>query len=185
MLRSAHLAAGALLALACSACASGGATPTTNAPDRVIMTTQDGSVLRQQIDAATKADFAASPDKVWAAVVGSYADLGIEANTSDKSQWHYAALNFIVPRRIRNVGITSLFNCGSSMTGPVADQGRIMADIVTKLRPNADGTTSATLYVDGMLKKNEGTSSDPVHCSSTGRLEELLRTTINRKLGTS
>jgi hypothetical protein len=182
MPRSAHLAASLALVLTCGACASGGSTPTTRSPDRVIMTTQDGSVLRQQIDAATKATFPSSPDKVWAAVVGAYADLGIEANSWDKTQGHYAAQNFIMPRRIKNVGITALFSCGSSMTGPVADQGRIMADVVTKLLPNPDGTTSATIYVDGMLKKNEGASSDPIHCSSSGRIEELLRKSITMQL---
>jgi hypothetical protein len=183
MIRSAHLAA--LTAILLSACASGGSTNGTRSPDRVLVTTAQGDVVRQQTDAIPTAKFAKSPDVVWAAVVGSYVDMGIAANSSDRSQWRYGAVNYIMPRRFRGLGIASLFSCGSGMTGPLAEQGRIRAEITTTLVPQPDGSTSATFYVDGLLQKSEGSSSDPMHCSSTGQIEELLRKSIELKLASS
>jgi hypothetical protein len=175
----------AITVLLASGCASTTSSGPAMAADRIILTTADGTVLRQSANPNAHMTFAAAPARVWAAVQGSYVDLGIAANTADRSAWRYGVMGYTVPRRVNGAGIASLFSCGSSMTGPLVDQGRLTADVVTTLTPSADSTaTDATVYVDGVLRKSDGASSDPMNCASTGRLEEMLRTTISKRLST-
>ncbi len=175
----------AITVLLASGCASTSSSGPPIAADRIILTTADGTVLRQSTNQNAHMTFTAAPARVWAAVQSSYVDLGIAANTADRSAWRYGVTGYAVPRRINGTGIGSLFSCGSSMTGPLVDQGRVTADVITTLTPSSDGTsTDATVYVDGVLRKSDGASSDPMSCASTGRLEEMLRAMIAQRLAT-
>ena len=167
-----------------TACASGGgAPPTTNNSDRIIMTNDVGTVLHQTLNANAHMSFKAPVASVWSAVQAAYMDVGVDANTADRAAGRYGAVNFTFPRRLKGVNVNQLFNCGSSMTGPQVDQGRVTADVVSTLVANGDAT-DVNVYVDGVLRKNDGASSDPMSCPSTGRLEELLRASILKHLAT-
>ncbi len=78
--------------------------------------------------------------------------------------------------------IGAFFQCGSGLTGPLIENGRLTADIVTSLTANPDGTTTAITHAGGFLRKNDGSSSDPIRCATTGALEEHIRTSMEAKL---
>lgn len=186
MMRRSALLALLPVALLSAACASGGSLPATSAPpERILLTGPDGTIIRQATtDANAHMNFAGPFDKVWAAVQSSYADLGVEANFADRATGKYGAMNYIFPRRLLGQPIGGFFSCGSSMVGPLVDQGRLSTDVITTLSAGENGTTEGVIYVNAVLRKSEGASSDPTTCTSTGRLEESLRTTIQRKLAT-
>ena len=151
--------------------------------DRVLTTDMQGTVLRQSAlsDRAT-VSFAAPVATVWPAVGTTFADLGIEANYADQANGRYGVRNFTVPKKLHGQRIGTLFGCGESLSGALVDNGTVTADIVVTITPASDGSTAGVIYVAGFGRRNDGNASNPVSCSSTGRLEEMIRTSIERKL---
>jgi len=158
------------------------ATPTP-APDRVLAVDSDGRVIRRSTaDENARVSFAAPVDKVWPALVLAYADAGIEPSVADRAMGRYGNGNFTAPKRMGGRPLAEFFSCGSGLTGPYIDQGRLTANVVTTIQPAPDGTTSAVTYASGSLRRNEGTSTDPIVCASTGALEEFLRRRVEARL---
>ena len=180
-MRRHHQTLFALAALLVAACAPP-STPTP-APERILVIDSDGRVIRRSTsDENARAMFKAPVDKVWPALVLSYADFGIEPSVADRGLGRYGNNNFIAPKRINGRPIGDFFHCGSGLTGPYIDSGRLTANIVTIIQPAPEGTTSAITYASGTLRRNEGTSTEPMVCSSTGALEEQIRINIERRL---
>ena len=165
-----------------AACAPSGSSVSTPAPDRVLVIDADGQPIRRAADGIPRATFNAPMDGVWPALVMSYADLGIEPSVSDRATGRYGNGNFIAPRRLAGRTLGEYFDCGSGLTGPLIDAGRLTANVVTTLQPGPEGKTLASTYATGLLRRNEGTSTANVVCSSTGLLEELLRKGIEARL---
>ena len=94
-------------------------------PDRVLVVNTDGKVMRQSTgDEHSRVKFFAPMDKVWRALVASYADLGIDPAISDSATGRYGNAAFVVPRRVMGRPIAQFFDCGSTLTGPTVDAGR-------------------------------------------------------------
>jgi hypothetical protein len=169
-----------LLATACAP----SATPATPAPDRILAVDANGTVIRRSTaDENVRATIAAPIDKVWPALVLAYADMGIDPSVADRAAGKYGNGNFTAPRRINGRPLAEFYSCGSGLTGPYIENGRLTANVVTTLQPSSDGaSTVASTYASGTLRRNDGTSTDPIVCSSTGALEESLRKAIERHL---
>jgi hypothetical protein len=182
--RRLSLAASSALLFA-AACAPAGSSPasTTPAPDRVLVIDANGQPIRRAEDDAARVSFDAPIDKVWPARVVVYAELGIEPTVVDRATGRYGNTSFYAPRRIAGRPLGDFFSCGQGLTGPLIDAGRLTANVVTTLQAQPGGTTRATTYTGGTLRKNEGTSTGPVTCSSTGALEEYLRNGIAARIG--
>jgi hypothetical protein len=175
----------ALLPLIAAASACGpSAAPATPAPDRVLAVDANGDVIRRSTaDEHSRTTIAAPIDKVWPALVLAYADMGIEPAIADREAGRYGNANFPAPRRINGRPLAQFYNCGSGLTGPNIESGRLTANVVTTLQPGSEpGTTLASTYATGTLRRNDGTSADPIVCASTGALEESLRLAIERRL---
>jgi hypothetical protein len=172
-------AAALLLGAACG--------PVTHSPEppveRVLAVNADGSVIRQSTayENAT-ITFAAPLDRVWPALQLSYADLDIQPTISDRPAGRYGNEGFVAPRRMLDRSLGEFFTCGSGLGGPLIDQGRLYIYMVTTLSPAAAGATNAGTHVTARLMRNEGTSGEPLRCSSTGQLEETLRLRIEQHL---
>lgn len=180
--RSLVLVAFVLPAAACRPTASPAPRP---GPDRIVAIERDGTILRQSTaDEHSRTPYNAPISRVWRAVMVSYAELGIEPTIADRAVWRYGNEGFIVPRRFADRPIGSIFHCGSGITGPLVDRGRLIADVMTSLTPTSDTTTIMVTHIRGALHSNEGTSTEPLHCSSTGVIEELLQAAIARNLTT-
>jgi hypothetical protein len=164
-----------------AACASSGTS--TPAPERVLAVDSDGKVIRRSTaDENARVSFSAPVERVWPALVLAYADAGIEPSVADRAEGRYGNPNFPAKKRMAGRQLSEFFNCGSGLTGPYIDQGRMTATVVTTIQATPEGTTSAVTYASGSLRRNEGTSSDPMVCASTGALEEFLRQRIEARL---
>ena len=167
-----------LFALACAPTA----TPAP-APERILVVDSNGQpVRRSTADENARVSFKASMDKVWPALILSYADLAIEPSVADRAAGRYGNGGFIAPRRLGGRPLAEFLSCGSGLTGPYIDSGRLTANVVTTVQPAPDGTTTAVTYATGTLRRNDGTSTDPIVCASTGALEEQLRRGIEARL---
>ena len=174
------LAPALLVGVSCA----GSNTPTPVAtPDRILAVDASGKVLRQSTagDHSTVV-FDAPRFRVWSALVASYAELGIQPSIADAVSGQYGNASFLVPRRILGQPIGQFFDCGSSLTGAMVDAGRVTGLVVTTLSSRPDSTTSASTQVTGTLRRNDGSSSDPILCSSTGAIEEQLRIITTQRL---
>ena len=175
---SAALSPALLFALACAPTA----TPAP-APERVLVVDSNGQQIRRSTaDENARVSFKASMDKVWPALILSYADLGIEPSVADRATGRYGNGGFVAPRRMAGRPLAEFFSCGSGLTGPYIESGRLTANVVTTVQPAPDGTTTAVTYATGTLRRNDGTSTDPIVCASTGALEEQLRRGIETRL---
>ena len=184
-MRRCHTLLALVPVLVIAACAPA-SSPGGPAPDRILAVDSDGRVIRRSTsDEKARASFAAPLDKVWPALVMSYAELGIDPTVVDRALGRYGNNSFAAPRRFAGRPLGVFFNCGSGLTGPYIDAGRLTANVVTLVQAEPDGTTRATTYASGTLQRNEGASTDPIVCSSTGALEEALRGAIERRLADS
>jgi hypothetical protein len=164
-----------------AACASGSSLPSSSG-ERVLAVSEDGRVIRQSTaDENSRTTFAAPVDRVWPALAQSYYDLGIQHTVADRAAGRFGNAGFIVPKRMLGRPVGDFFRCGDGLTGPLVDAGRVVASAVTQLSPGDAGTIAFT-RVTGSLRRNDGTSTEPVLCSSTGVLEEHLRTATTKRL---
>ena len=166
-----------------------GCTPTNTprvelAPDRVLVVDSDGTVIRRSTgDERARVKFAEPMDRVRRALVVSYADAGISLSIADSATGQYGNAGFVVPRRVMGRPIGQFFDCGSGLTGPLVEAGRVTGVVVTTLSAQPDGATAST-FVAGTLRRSDGSSTDPIVCSSTGAMEEHLRIATQRRLAT-
>jgi hypothetical protein len=154
-------------------------------PDRILAIDQSGKVIRQSTsDEHFRTTFDAPMARVWRALVVSYAELGIDPTVSDRATGRYGNESFVVPRRFIGRPIGEMFHCGSGLTGPIVDRGRVVADVVTTLSSVSDSSTVAYTHVAARVYSNEGTSSEPIFCPSSGIVETDLQAAITRNLAT-
>jgi hypothetical protein len=167
-----------------AACAPGTPSPAPS-PDRVLVVGEDGSVVRQSTAGENaRFTFAAPPDKVWGAMMLAYNTLGIQPSISDRSKGQYGNASFVVPRRIAGRPIAEFFSCGSSITGPRIDTGRVYGDMMSVLVADGTNGSAVVTHVSGALRPNSGNASDLIPCASTGALETLLKKNIEEQLAT-
>jgi hypothetical protein len=172
----------ALFAAGATACATSAPSPAPS-PDRILVVDRDGTVVRQSTaDENARAVVAAPMAQVWPAVLLAYADLGIEPTVSDRATGRYGNAGFVAPRRIMGRPLAEFFHCGSGMTGPLIDMGRLTANVVSALGEDGAGGTVVVTHVSAMLRRNDGTSTDPINCSSTGALEEYIRQSTQKRV---
>src|SRR5205085_11598541 len=98
--------------------------------------------------------------------------------TVDPASHRIGNIKFVFPRRVMNNNVSTYLNCGSTMTGLLADQGRVTASLLTEIAPDSKGGTSVTTTLQATAKRVDGTNTDAVDCGSTGELEERLRKII-------
>jgi len=171
----------ALLVLGAGACASTpNAAPDTNP---AVLIDPSGGVLRTSEGAAT-ASFAAPPDSTFRAVVAAYNALGIEPSTIDPAGRVVGRQHLVLRSRFAGKPLSSSFDCGATQTGPRADQGRITADITSRIIGTGSGSSVSTT-IDASLVPNDGVSRDPIRCVSHGGIEENLRRQVSMQLGLS
>jgi hypothetical protein len=172
----------ALFAAGATACAASTPSPAPS-PDRILFVDRDGTVVRQSTaDENARAVVAAPMAQVWPAVLLAYADLGIEPTVSDRATGRYGNAGFVAPRRIMGRPLAEFFHCGSGMTGPLIDMGRLTANVVSALGEDGAGGTVVVTHVSATLRRNDGTSTDPINCSSTGALEEYIRQSTQKRV---
>jgi len=142
----------------------------------------DGDVYRLT-DQGITASFPATRQDVWKALVGAYDDMGLSAEAADTSIWTVSRKKVLMRNVFKGTRTSRLFSCGETATGSSqADVGQIIANIRSQVTPAGTGARVATL-VDAWVIPDGGTSSNALHCGSTGVLEAQLHKAIASRLG--
>jgi hypothetical protein len=171
-----------LALLGAAGCAAAPPSPSPG-PDRVLVVDSDGSVVHQSTaNENAHATFKAPVSRVWPALVNAYTTLAILPTTNDRTAGQYGNGGFLVPRRIVGRPIAEFFSCGSGMTGPRIDTGRVYANVMSVVMDNGSGGSTVITHVGATLRTNDGAANDPIVCASTGALEQLLQKNIQQEL---
>jgi hypothetical protein len=172
-----------LLAIWSAAVAGCASSASIEPPERVLAVNGGGYVIRQSTaDEKTFMELDAPADSVWKAVMLAYADLAIEPGVSDRANGVYGNPNFVAPKTMGGRSLNVYFHCGSGLTAPSAQEGRLTTSMVTVLTPSSQGRTRVATHVAAMLRRSDGASSNPVVCASTGALQQWLHEAIASRL---
>jgi hypothetical protein len=167
-------------------CVSGTRTaaPDPAAVNRTVLTDRQGTVLRTiDADRPATALVAAPPSKVWkAAALAYYGDLGVEVKTADSESGLVGNRQFSRVRQLAGKPMATYVDCGSDIRGVTANSYRITMSLLSTATPDPAGGTrlETRLTAEGQPL---GVSGDPVHCISTGRLEQRIAEGVRRRVG--
>ena len=164
-----------------AACASAPAPQ--GAPDIApeVLIDQNGRVYRTT-DGASTSTFTVPADSTFHSLVAAYTALGIEPSAVDPVQHVVSRQHLLLKSRFQGERLSRAFDCGTGQFGPRADEGRILADITSRVAPSGSGSV-VTTAIQASLTANDGVSRDPIRCVSNGGIEEKLRRETSLRLG--
>jgi len=167
-----------LAAAALAGCASGGTGESYQRTTTVVSvltgpTSGDVSMDSYGGAAPVARALAAGPDTVFAALEEAYKSVGVPVAMRDPGRWSLGNRNLEISRRLGGTSLSEYFNCGASAMGAdIATSYRLQISVVSTLTQAGSGTYLETLVQASA--RPPGTSTDPVNCASTGRLEHEI-----------
>jgi hypothetical protein len=175
---TARIAAAMLLSLGAAGCAS--TRPATE--EHHVVVDADRDVYRQT-EQGVPILFSAPRDSVWKALVGAYSDIGLLPDAADTSMWAVGRSKITMRGAYKGSRTSALFSCGETATGASqADVGQVIANMRSQIT-NAGASTRVSTLVDAWVIPDGGTSSNALHCGSTGILEAKLHKAVAARLG--
>lgn len=168
-------------ALVLTACASSGG----SAPEPAIRTigVTDNGQIQTSAPVGELATFETTPDQLFRAVQAAYADLGIETTEVNDAARRVGNPALVRRRQFGNTNLSQYFECGSNFTGLRADSDRLTIHIMSSVTAAGAGRAEVQTLLSATAKPMDGASTAPADCSSTGRLERLLKLAITKRLG--
>ena len=169
-----------ILALAHAACAS---SPNAgrSREDIVSVASHDGRtiIVPIQHDDYTGGGTVDAPrETLWPLLPVVYEELGLPAPAADRSIWTVAVQNHMISRRLGDVRMSELIDCGRGLTGAHADSYRIRLSVRTWLEAVGTGTKVVT-RVEPTATSVEGRAGS-FACSSRGELEVRIANALRR-----
>jgi len=113
-----------------------------------------------------------SVQRAWAALQAAYDDVGLTVTTRVPANGMLASVE---QRLVRLNGRRASFyvDCGSDLSGPVADDAQVLLTVTSAVQAGADGTTIVGTRVDAEARPR-GRVEGVRDCTSTKRLETLI-----------
>ncbi len=181
-------AAGLLLAAALvaaplvTACASSRQIQVSSGGNSVAELNTTGSTFnfRRSGDAEARTDTVGEPpEKLWSHMGQVYDALSIPVKVRDDDRRVLGTQNFTVSRHLGKDRLSLFLDCGSTITGSMADEGEVLMTVASQIGPaDASGTSSVVSTIVQGTARQHGLSSSPTGCTSTGRLEHLIVTRV-------
>lgn len=182
-----HRAATLGVAILAGCSPGGGAKSSTPAP--IVVNDERDAVLSAAMgervisnDQAIYESVAAPPDRVYQALIVAYSDLGVPATIINPRDGLVAALNRRAFNRLGNERLSRYVSCGDSMTGPRADQDRIVLSVISWAKPDGSGNTRIESRIVGNATDSGGTGIR-MPCTTTGELESRIHKAAKAALG--
>lgn len=174
-----------LLALPLAACQATAPTPLSSGPSAPAVIQQNGSTtdIRLSSDNGPVSDMVpGAVSHVWPALVAAYQSFGFPVQQIDGMSHVIGAANVRLPHRLAGERLSTYFDCGMDMTGAIADSHVIEMTIqVAAAQQSADSTVVAA-KVSAAAYATQGTSTDPVRCSTRGELERRIVEAVRKKV---
>lgn len=124
-----------------------------------------------------------APELAWRVLGGVYSEMGIPV-TSTNPQTMQLGNPAYKARRIGGKRMNSFIDCGSDLSGPLANQLEITLTVSTRLTAKEEGATEVLTVIDAWGEPR-AVSGNPMHCQSRGVLELDIAKAIADALGVS
>ena len=115
----------------------------------------------------------ATADEVWKAMIGVYADLGIEVTELNPSARTLGNQQLKVRRRLGKVSLTKYIDCGSTQGGLSAETYEVLLNVTSQVQALSPNSTRVTTNFSSMARP-VSISSEYRTCASTGALEKAF-----------
>jgi hypothetical protein len=178
-----HLLAGAVL-VASAACASAPpvSSPTVvSDPQGVITSDARGRQITIGHGGIVADSVGTTPDSAFRALVRAYGELGLATPLLDLSARRVGNPRMTAMRSLKGSPLSRFLSCGEGITGPRANNDRIMLSIVSEAKPHAGGGTVLETRVTAVAIDTGGRGGQ-AQCTTTGELEELIHQTARTTL---
>lgn len=180
----------AVTAAGCASGSSGGATPTPNvtmAPvtQRIVMPA--GSTLNintVDVNSGHSQIIIGTMDAAWTALNVAYSDLKIPITTLVDAQHLVGNESFKVRRRVGDIPMQRILDCGNAQGIPNAETYDIVMSISSFLAPNPKGGLNLVTRIDATGRSPSFARENAVACHSSGTLEKDIAERVRKKLGT-
>lgn len=126
-------------------------------------------------------EVAGSVQDTWDALVAVYGELGLQVSAADPNSRVLAARQ----NRMSRLGgqrNSNWVDCGSDLTGEVADKSYITFDAVTRLTEKSATSTELQTQVQARGRRRDNASGELL-CSTEGRLEIEIQERVAARLG--
>ena len=153
-------------------------TPPTN--ERVLTTTDVGTVRSHDANAADST-IEATPDVVFSALAAAYQDLGIEVKFVNSATRQIGNKRFSKMYDLAGVHLSKYVGCGSTETGPAADNYRVTMSIVSQVTPSGTGSRVSTQLT--AHAQDLGSSKGTLSCLTLGALEQRINQLTLKHIG--
>lgn len=131
--------------------------------------------VSRQSDYGIRASYAAPRDSVFAALAAAYTEVGLAPDLVDTRESIVARTQILIPRVFNGKRASLLFSCGETATGAsLAENGQLYASARSQITGDFDHPTVMTL-VDAFVVPSGGTSTNSLHCGSTGEIEGWIQ----------
>jgi hypothetical protein len=140
--------------------------------------------LRYRDDVAI-VDVPAPRREVWEPLRLAWAEIGLPEPVVDRSGYGLTLANHALTRRLGRTSLSNFLNCGTSVSGQVADTHRIRLSVRTMLEEVSPDGTEIHTRVDAVATPIAGGSTASSVCSSRGVLEAQLASRVKYHLAAS
>jgi hypothetical protein len=124
---------------------------------------------------------AVASDRVWAALIQVYGELGIPLTVADTQSRVIGALRVAQRKSIGGQQLSRLLECGMSSYGPNADRYAVQLTALSSVESVGGKLTTVETRVGGSASPNGINST--VACASSGVLEEKVSSMVRKALG--
>lgn len=175
-------------AWALTGCASGGGAGAVPGEriETVTLASGDGSRIevRRTSTPPSEQRLDISPDEAWAALPAVYRAVGLDPDIRNPSIRQLGVDRHRFSARILDRQPSDFFNCGvePGMNRPLANQGRIDAQIISSVRPRSDGTAAIVTQISAIATPRGG-SGGRSECRSSGLLEQVIVDVLLERTG--
>ena len=178
----------ALSIIAVPACAPANVQPAS--PVQAMTRSQDvgegyhDGYMRRADDGIVVARVVAPAPLVWQAELGAMTARKITPTVFDRPAGRMGDTALVMSRNWNSKPVSRYFNCGSTMTGPRADQDRIKSVFLVQLTRLPEDTIAVAVHLSGTASAlSSGNSTAQAPCMSSGQAESDLLDDVLRQLG--
>jgi hypothetical protein len=173
-----RLAVLSLLLLPITACASSSAPSALHTPpSQPAQVTYTGTTTEVRLsgDNMPESEVVAAPlDNTWKAALETFQALGFKVDQVDPNQHTVGTHAHRVRRTLNGVRLSQIFDCGTDLTGVIADNKQIRMDVEIGVTGSGLNESTVSTRIHGVAYAVEGTSTDPMRCGTKGFLEKRI-----------
>jgi hypothetical protein len=178
------LAAGLVVAAASCASAPASQSPTVvSDPQGIATSDARGRKITIGHDGAVADSVSTTADSAFQALVRAYGELGIATTLFDLRGRRVGDPRMTASRAFKGSPLSRFLSCGEGITGPRANNDRIMLSVVSTAKPRPGGAGALLETRVTAVAIDTGGRGGQTQCTTTGELEELIHYAARSALG--